>query len=371
MLALYQHRFSSLQLKEKNRTIKNITIMLTSVILLISMPSYGTAVSATAKTQKPTTESMTEQVLPLQQAINLYEQKELIQAEKRFKQLAQLDDTRAMAYVYLARIALAKEDSEQAEQAIEKALKVANNHAEIYALSGVVYANIAQKSSIFSALGYAKKSLQGFQKAVELSPEKIEYRQMLMGFYLGAPSIAGGDEELGMEQAQAINQLDQKQGYIAIGEALMAMGKKKALANHLVNTPDSLQQDSEVLLGKGFIYQQQENYAKAINHFQQAIKYINDNNDTEQEKIKLQALYQLGKTSDLSKTQLSEGIAALSEYIQISPQGNQFAPVEWAKFRLANLMAKQGDQEKAKRLYQEIARNTQDENLKDKIEDLL
>jgi len=191
-----------------------------------------------------------------------------------------------------------------------------------------------------------------------------------MSFYLGAPSIAGGDEELAMENAQAINKLDNKQGYIAIGEVLNATGDKKALAQHLANTPADIQDDSEVLLGKGFIYQKQKDYPQSLSYFQQA---ANNATATDEETlaIKYQALYQLGKTSDISKQQLAQGITALKQFIAKAPTGNQLASKEWAQFRLANLMTQQGDKNKAKVLYQLVAKNTQDENLKDKVEDLL
>jgi tetratricopeptide (TPR) repeat protein len=315
----------------------------------------------------------TDHTKSLQQAITLFEQQQFDLAEKAFKSLVLYNKTSAMSHLYLARIALENNDTNQAEKELKNALKQANKPAEVYALSGVIYAKIAQQASIFSALGYAKKSLKGFKKAVSLDPANIEYRQMLMGFYLGAPSIAGGDEALAMEQAQTINNLDEIKGYIAIGEALFAMNKKSALTIHLKNTPAHLQQNSQILLAKGFIYQRQKNYLQAFANFKNAIDNIEKkpNPNEEQLKIQQQALYQLGKTSDISKQQLPQGIAALTQYIAMSPEDRRLASIEWAKFRLANLMVLQGDADKANQLYQEVASTTTDKNLKNKIADIL
>jgi len=304
-------------------------------------------------------------------AVALYQQDEFKKAKSLFKKVLKADKKSIDTLVYLARINAKLKNWDDAEDHIKAALKLAPKNAYVQNLSGKIYGSIAQNASIFSALGYAKKCLKGFEKAVILTPENIEYRQALMSFYLGAPSIAGGDEELAMKNAQAINKLDIKQGYIAIGEVLSATKDKKALTQHLANTPDNIQNDAEVLLGKGFIYQQQKNYHQALSHFQRAAENAKNITDEEILTIKYQALYQLGKTSDLSKQQLAQGITALTQFIERAPVNKRLASKEWAQFRLANLIAKQGDKSKAKSLYQLVAKNTDDEDLKDKAEDLL
>jgi tetratricopeptide (TPR) repeat protein len=306
----------------------------------------------------------------LQRAEQLFVQEKLPQAKKTFKEVLSQNKSSSKALAYLARISAKQNNFDDAEDYIKDALKLAPKDAFIQNLSGKIYGSIAQNASIFSALGYAKKCLKGFRKAVELSPDNIDYQQMLISYYIGAPSIAGGDDELAMQHAQAINKLDKKQGYIAIGEVLLAQENNKALALHLANTPTNLQNDAEVLLGKGFIYQKQKDYPQALVYFQRAAENA-INSDEETQTIKYQALYQLGKTSDISKQQLAQGISALSEFIANAPDNKRLASKEWAQFRLANLIAQQGNKNKAKSLYQLIAKNTKDESLKDKIEDLL
>jgi len=300
-------------------------------------------------------------------AVTLYQQGEFKKAKSLFKKILKADKKSIDTLVYLARINAKLKNWDDAEDHIKAALKLAPNNAYVQNLSGKIYGSIAQNASIFSALGYAKKCLRGFEKAVQLTPDNIEYRQALMSFYLGAPSIAGGDEELAMENAQAINKLDSKQGYIAIGEVLNTTNDKKALTQHLANTPESIQNDAEVLLGKGFIYQQQKDYSQALSHFQRAAENANNITNEEILTIKYQALYQLGKTSDLSKQQLAQGINALTQFIEKAPINKRLASKEWAQFRLANLMAKQGDKSKAKSLYQLVAKNTDDKQLRKKV----
>lgn len=105
----------------------------------------------------------------------------------------------------------ANTDMDDAEDVANKAVKVFPNSAELHYLRGVIMGNQAQ-SSIFSALSYAEKSLQSFIKATELEPTTIKYRKALMSFYLAAPSIAGGDEDLALIQLNAIRKADELEG---------------------------------------------------------------------------------------------------------------------------------------------------------------
>jgi len=347
---------------------RRFTLLLLCSTLLFS--AIGFFNKSFAKQTDDTYTLVNHDSIQINNAVNLYHQNKLKTAKSLFVEILKADKKSLDSLVYLTRINAEQKNFDDAEDHIKAALKLAPNNAYVQNLSGKVYGAIAQRASIFSALGYAKKCLKGFRKAVELSHDNIEYQQMLISYYIGAPSIAGGDEELAMQHAQAINKLDKRQGYIAIGEVLLAQENTKALAQHLTNTPANIQNDAEVLLGKGFIYQKQKDYPQALAYFQRAADNA-INSDEETLTIKYQALYQLGKTSDISKQQLPQDIAALTQFIDKAPSGDQLASKEWAQFRLANLIAEQGDKSKAKSLYQLIAKNTKDEDLKDKVEDLL
>jgi len=305
------------------------------------------------------------------QAEQFFKQEQLLKAKSLFMEILTENKNSVASIVYMARIAAKQNNFDDAEYYIEKALKLAPRDAFVQNLSGKIYGSIAQKASLFSALGYAKKSLTGFEMAVEINPENITYQQALLSFYLGAPSIAGGDEKLAMEHAKVINTLDNKQGYIAIGEVLNAIEDQKELTKHLANTPAEIQNDPEVLLSQGFIYQKQKDYQQAFTHFKQAVDNSINVTDEKGVAIKFQAMYQLGKTSDISAQELEHGVVALTTFIEKAPTGNQLASKDWAKFRLANLIAKQGNKIQAKNLYQSIAKNTDDKQLKKKIKALL
>ena len=89
------------------------------------------------------------------------------------------------------------------------------NSAEAYYWLGAVNGRLAQTSSIFSKLGYAKAVRNAFQRAAELDPKQIEARMGLIQFHLQAPGLAGGDEDLVPGLVQQITAVDVGAGYRA------------------------------------------------------------------------------------------------------------------------------------------------------------
>ena len=99
---------------------------------------------------------------------------------------------------------------DEAERIITSVLEKNPSHAMVNFYCGRIMGRQAG-DAFFSALSYAKKSLRCLKKAVELEPNNIKFRKGLVNFYLGAPSIAGGDEGLALEQIKAIKRMDPRQ----------------------------------------------------------------------------------------------------------------------------------------------------------------
>ena len=83
------------------------------------------------------------------------------------------------------------------EAAYERAalqVKALPNSAEAHYWLGATAGMMAQTSSIFSKLGYAKEVVREFEKAAELDPKQVAARFGLIEFHLAAPGMAGGDK---------------------------------------------------------------------------------------------------------------------------------------------------------------------------------
>jgi TPR repeat protein len=118
----------------------------------------------------------------------------------------QKHDPKAM--VYLAKIYIDMDmdmdmDLDEAEDWIEKAVKDKLSGAEAHYVRGTIMGRQAS-GSIFSVLSYAKKSVNGFTKAVKLEPDSIKYLTGLMQFHTSVPSIAGGDIDIVKAQIEKL-----------------------------------------------------------------------------------------------------------------------------------------------------------------------
>jgi tetratricopeptide (TPR) repeat protein len=127
------------------------------------------------------------------------------------------------------RAALEKNDLEKAAAALEKAVGQNPKDAEAHFLLGQVYGIQAQKASMLSKAGWAKKTKAEFEKAVELDPNLIDARFALIDYYTMAPGFMGGSQEKALQQAAEIKKRDGIQGHRAYGRIYLR-DKKQDLA---------------------------------------------------------------------------------------------------------------------------------------------
>jgi len=285
--------------------------------------------------------------------------KVLFEAERNSTQITPIANS------YLARIAWRDKDFDAAEKLINKAIKKLPASAEVQSNYGIIMANLAQTSSVFSKFGYAKKSLSGFTKAVSIEPENINYRQSLLAYHIAAPGIVGGDKEIALEQAQAIKTLDTKQGLEALLNVYTVMEDEAAIQVLFAEMTNEQKQDPDILYSYGLQQQSAENYTAALAQFQQA--FTNAADRAEFQSSKYAALYQLGRTSVLSNQNISSGMEALHKYIDTAPELDGLPSKEWAEFRLANLIEADGNKQQAISTYNRLMQNTDDKNLKSSI----
>jgi tetratricopeptide (TPR) repeat protein len=256
------------------------------------------------------------------------------------------------ALVYLAKIAM-NDDPDQAEEWIEKAVKLAPDNAHAHFIRGRVMGQQAS-NAVFSALSYAKKSKASFLKAVELQPTEIDYHIGLMQFYLQAPSFAGGDIDAAKGQVKAIQQLDSKAGFKAEVDFLLATDQLQQAQGVLVQAQLDYPASPDFYFKAGMLQLGEEKFADAIGNFSKASQL--EVSELREIQTKYAAMYQLGRTAVLSKTNLELGVSALSQYIASAPFDIGAIPKHWAQFRLANLYALQNKQAEAKRIYQMLAK---------------
>jgi len=309
----------------------------------------------------------------------ILQQAKALNAQGKFKEaLALLKSAPMSQSTFSAMIStLANTDMDDAEELANKAVKAFPDSAELHYLRGVIMGNQAQ-SSIFSALGYAEKSLNSFIKATELEPTTIKYRKALMSFYLAAPSIAGGDEELALEQLQVIQKADELEGassqvsfYLMTDEpdkAIQALQKAiQALQKAIIDFPSEV----NFVFRLAAYYAQEEDYKKAMPLFEQAaamplpefaIDPVTGNTQASYVRnasAKFNALYQIGRTAVVTKENTAAGIAAMgklqAEIENSRLERDNLPNMEWAKARIAELYIQSGDAKAATDLLASIS----------------
>jgi len=241
----------------------------------------------------------------LDEAIEQFNNGEHAAATKLFKDAnANVQET-AIANSFLGRIAFQNEEYKQAEKLIAQAQKSAPASAKVQANYGILMAGLAQQANIFKKLGYAKKSLAGFKLASELEPDNLSYHQNLMSYYLGAPGIAGGDNDLALEEAKAIAKLDGIRGILAHFSVYQATEDTAAIELMLNSFTEEQKRNPDILLYSGLYYQSTKDYSQAIEKFSLSIQHADADENQTYQASKYSALYQIGRTSVLSELKLA------------------------------------------------------------------
>lgn len=110
------------------------------------------------------------------------------------------DERDAAVYALLGKACFMQGQYKQAVADLEKAVGQDSLNSDYYDWLGKAYGRMAEGSSFLSALGYAKKTVRAFERAVELGPSNLEALSDVFEYYLQAPGMVGG----GLDKAETI-----------------------------------------------------------------------------------------------------------------------------------------------------------------------
>lgn len=282
----------------------------------------------------------------------LYKKGEFAQVVDNVKTLSSEELTPDIYSMYI--YSLASNDLDDAEEAADKAIRQYKDDPDLFLIHADIMGRQAQ-DSVFSALSYAEKALNSLKKAAELAPNKAKYRQGLMTFYLAAPSIAGGDTELALEQAKEITKLDKVKGTIAFANYYNAVDKVEEAINSLQEGVNAHPNNIELPYQLANIYVSNERFDDGINAFKLVVSRLpsapEDNDFTKDElsdyldsqnTMILNSHYQIARVALVGETQQQTGIQHLDHYISLYKEADfdvQSLPsVDWANLRKAGLL---------------------------------
>src|SRR5277367_3506040 len=99
----------------------------------------------------------------------------------------------------------------------ERAVAIDPKSSVYHEWLGRAYGEKAEHSSMFSALGLARKTHREFELAVELDEKNFAARQALIEYYCEAPGIVGGGEEKAKPEIEKLQAMDASEGHFAAG----------------------------------------------------------------------------------------------------------------------------------------------------------
>jgi Flp pilus assembly protein TadD len=116
-------------------------------------------------------------------------------------------------------------EHKRASEAFQRAVREDPGNSSYNHWLGRAYGRRAETSNPFSAISYASKARQYFEKAMELDPSNAEAISDLFEFYLEAPGVLGGGLQKATNVADHIAKLDPIEGHYA--QARLAEKRKE------------------------------------------------------------------------------------------------------------------------------------------------
>lgn len=283
----------------------------------------------------------------------LLEQDKFRQLQQQLRQANNVSDKEL--WVLQLKAMLGLRQSEQAEQLAYQALKAYPQDAELLRLAALNQFNLAQESSIFSAGSYAKAGLALLKQAMAADPADLDTQHTLIGFYLQAPAIAGGDTEEAKRLAKVMTEKHQPEGTIATIDVLLdddelteAIKLAELQLQQYPKHPDLLGTYANLL-------SLNNDPANAFIQYQKAAAAATDLSDQQS------YYYQLGRLAATAQQDPQRGQQALLGYLAFY-QDSDHVRYSWAQLRLAQIYLAQKQQEKAKNLLQQIKSQPQDDD---------
>jgi tetratricopeptide (TPR) repeat protein len=263
-------------------------------------------------------------------------------AERAYEKIAATDPQCLEAEFSLAELALRRDDAERAVVHAEKAVALAPDDGPAHHALGDAYGLSAQKASVFSQFGLAKKCLAQYQRAIELAPANVDFHASLFEYYRQAPGIVGGGTDKALAEAAVILKLDPLRGHNAYVTLLVADKKYDEARIHSAEIKKL--DPAQGRQSAASVYVAEKKYDLALAEFDAALQASPDDYN---------ALYQLGRFAATTGQFLDRGLAALRRSLElpvpVAPNMPSHAGAQW---RIGNILEKKGDPAGARAAYQ-------------------
>jgi tetratricopeptide (TPR) repeat protein len=146
-----------------------------------------------------------------------YESSDYAKAVLELQTAAAKETQNGEIQLLLTKSYLELQERDAAITSAERAVAIDPKSSLYHEWLGRAYGEKADHSSMFSALGLARKTHREFEVAVELDEKNFTARQALIEFDCAAPGIVGGGEEKAKPEIEKLLALDASEGHYATG----------------------------------------------------------------------------------------------------------------------------------------------------------
>lgn len=243
----------------------------------------------------------------------------------------------AEAYHLLSRVYYALGKWDGAVAAAERAVKAAPTNSNYHLWLGRAYGMKAQNSGWMSAMKFARKARDEFEKAVELDASNVRAHSALADYYLEAPGFLGGGEDKARREAERLAAQNSSAAHSVKGQiAEKDKNYQQAEAEYKTAIKQSKSPGEDWLQLAGF-YRRTGRYAEMEKAIEQALTAENKRGN---------APYEAARILLRSGRNLPGAAQLLRQYLA-SRKLDEEAPAFLAHYLLGQILEKQGDKKGA------------------------
>jgi tetratricopeptide (TPR) repeat protein len=232
---------------------------------------------------------------------------------------------------------------EDAAELLEKAVAASPGDAAAHFRLAQAYGSQASAGSFVTRMRLVGKIQEHYERAVELAPDEVEYRESLLEYYLQAPAAFGGGADKAQAQANEIAARDEAHGLLAAGRIAQHAGNAEAALARYREAASARPEDARIVMRLVLYLQELRRWPEA---FEQLNQLLARNPSASS------AWYQLGRNAVLANSRHADGEKALRRYISMPrrPEEPSAAAAHW---RLGMLYEQQGRKADARLEYQQ------------------
>jgi tetratricopeptide (TPR) repeat protein len=146
-----------------------------------------------------------------------YESSNYVEAVQALQSAALKEPRNGEVQLLLTKAYLELQDRDAAVASAEKAVAIDPKSSVFHEWLGRAYGEKADHTSMFSAVGLARKTHHEFEIAVQLDERNFAARQALIEFDCSAPGLVGGGEDKAKPEIEKLRSMDTSEWHYALG----------------------------------------------------------------------------------------------------------------------------------------------------------